>query len=73
LYFWGDVWTLAAWCELRRDFRNFRLDRIDDARVAPERFLTVLSRNVVAARTSAIARLRKCASSDAPCTTARLS
>ena len=38
LYFWGDVWTLAAWCELRQDFRNFRLDRIVDARIAAERF-----------------------------------
>ena len=28
LYFWGNVWTLAAWCELRSDFRSFRLDRI---------------------------------------------
>ena len=28
LYFWGNVWTLAAWCELRNDFRNFRLDRM---------------------------------------------
>jgi len=28
LHFWGTVWTLAAWCELRVDFRNFRLDRI---------------------------------------------
>jgi len=28
LHFWGSVWTLAAWCRLRRDFRNFRLDRI---------------------------------------------
>jgi len=28
LYFWGKVWTLAAWCELRNDFRHFRLDRI---------------------------------------------
>ena len=28
LYFWGDAWTLGAWCELRQDFRNFRLDRI---------------------------------------------
>jgi predicted DNA-binding transcriptional regulator YafY len=28
LHFWGSVWTLAAWCHLRRDFRNFRLDRI---------------------------------------------
>src|SRR2546425_7913319 len=38
LYFWGDAWTLAAWCELRQDFRNFRLDRIVDARIAAERF-----------------------------------
>jgi predicted DNA-binding transcriptional regulator YafY len=28
LYFWGRKWTLAAWCELRVDFRNFRLDRM---------------------------------------------
>jgi predicted DNA-binding transcriptional regulator YafY len=31
LYFWGATWTLAAWCELRQDFRSFRLDRIDSA------------------------------------------
>ena len=29
LWFWGKVWTLVAWCELRNDFRLFRLDRID--------------------------------------------
>tara|TARA_R110000824_G_scaffold374289_1_gene564789 strand:+ start:541 stop:1239 length:699 start_codon:yes stop_codon:yes gene_type:complete len=29
LWFWGKVWTLGAWCELRNDFRVFRLDRID--------------------------------------------
>jgi len=28
LFFWGAVWTLAAWCELRNDYRNFRIDRI---------------------------------------------
>ncbi len=28
LYFWGKVWTLAAWCELREDFRSFRADRL---------------------------------------------
>ena len=28
LEFWGRVWTLAAWCEARRDFRSFRVDRI---------------------------------------------
>jgi predicted DNA-binding transcriptional regulator YafY len=22
------VWTLAAWCELRNNFRSFRLDRM---------------------------------------------
>lgn len=28
MHFWGVVWTLAAWCELRNSFRSFRLDRI---------------------------------------------
>jgi predicted DNA-binding transcriptional regulator YafY len=28
LHFWGERWTLAAWCELRNDFRMFRLDRM---------------------------------------------
>ena len=28
LEFWGKVWTLAAWCEARRGFRGFRVDRI---------------------------------------------
>jgi predicted DNA-binding transcriptional regulator YafY len=41
LYFWGNVWTLVAWCELRNDFRMFRLDRIksieDSGKFRPER------------------------------------
>lgn len=28
LWFWGKVWTLVGWCELRDDFRMFRADRI---------------------------------------------
>ena len=28
LYYWGKVWTLVAWCEMRTDFRIFRVDRI---------------------------------------------
>lgn len=32
LWFWGSVWTLVAWCELREAYRMFRLDRILDAR-----------------------------------------
>src|SRR5690606_899869 len=38
LYFWGSTWTLGAWCELRTDFRNFRLDRIDEAEVLEDTF-----------------------------------
>jgi len=29
--FWGNVWTLAAWCELREDFRMFRVDRVSNS------------------------------------------
>ncbi|MEM7155416.1 MAG: YafY family protein [Myxococcota bacterium] len=32
LYFWGSTWTVGAWCELREDFRNFRIDRISTIR-----------------------------------------
>lgn len=26
--YWGKVWTLSAWCEMREDFRTFRIDRV---------------------------------------------
>lgn len=32
LVYWGYSWALGAWCELRQDFRNFRVDRIVEAR-----------------------------------------
>jgi predicted DNA-binding transcriptional regulator YafY len=38
VYFWGASWTLAAWCDLRTDYRSFRVDRIADLRVEDERF-----------------------------------
>lgn len=38
LYFWGGSWTLAAWCEMRRDFRNFRLDRMAELCVLEKQF-----------------------------------
>lgn len=38
LYFWGMKWSLAAWCELRQDYRNFRPDRIQRLEVTGERF-----------------------------------
>jgi len=38
LFFWGKVWTLGAWCELRDGFRNFRLDRIHRLELMDEKF-----------------------------------
>jgi len=37
-FYWGSVWTLAAWCEARDGFRSFRVDRIDELQVSDERF-----------------------------------
>ncbi len=37
-FYWGKVWTLSAWCELRNDFRGFRIDRIVDLVVLDEQF-----------------------------------
>ena len=28
MYYWGKVWTLVAWCELREAYRAFRVDRM---------------------------------------------
>ena len=36
--YWGRVWTLTGWCELREDFRVFRVDRIADLRFTPDHF-----------------------------------
>ncbi len=38
LLFWGNRWTLVAWCELRVDFRSFRVDRFQTLFVLEERF-----------------------------------
>lgn len=38
LFFWGTVWSLAAWCEMREDFRNFRVDRIAKLAALEEAF-----------------------------------
>jgi len=38
LVFWGRVWTLIAWCELRQDYRMFRLDRIQTLQVTTHQF-----------------------------------
>jgi predicted DNA-binding transcriptional regulator YafY len=38
LWFWGKVWTLVAWCEMRNDFRAFRIDRIASVNPADRTF-----------------------------------
>lgn len=38
LAYFGPVWLLAAWCELRNDFRVFRLDRIEGFHCLDETF-----------------------------------
>lgn len=39
VYFWGKVWTCVGWCELRVDFRHFRLDRMQAFDMKPDRFV----------------------------------
>ncbi len=34
----GPVWLLTTWCELRADFRDFRVDRIEKSETQPGRF-----------------------------------
>ena len=38
LTYWGTTWALGAWCELRQDFRNFRVDRMARAEPLGSRF-----------------------------------
>lgn len=38
LFWWGDVWSLGAWCELRDGFRVFRLDRVGAATMLDDGF-----------------------------------
>ena len=38
LFYWGKVWTLVGWCELRDAFRHFRLDRMIAVKQRSETF-----------------------------------
>ena len=46
MFFWGSVWTIGAWCELRDDFRIFRLARIDSLYVLDENYPQVTGRSL---------------------------
>jgi len=45
-FYWGSVWTLAAWCEARCGFRSFRVDRIEELQVSEERFRDVAGKTL---------------------------
>ena len=36
--YWGGKWTLIAWCQQRHDYRQFRLDRIEQLTVTEQIF-----------------------------------
>jgi predicted DNA-binding transcriptional regulator YafY len=48
LAFWGSAWTLGSWCRLRRDFRNFRPDRIAAFEPSGEVFVETPERGLAA-------------------------
>ncbi len=48
LAFWGGAWTLGAWCRLRKDFRNFRPDRITRFSPSGECFADSAERGLLA-------------------------
>lgn len=37
-FYWGEVWTLGAWCEHRAAFRSFRIDRFERIQTLEQRF-----------------------------------
>lgn len=45
--YYVDVTVIAAWCELRGDFRHFRADRITSAQLLDERFTSESARLTV--------------------------
>ncbi len=46
LFYWGKVWTVVGWCELREDFRNFRLDRMTDCKPSNKHFEIIEGRTL---------------------------
>ena len=48
LYFWGGAWTLASWCDLRQDFRSFRVDRMSQLQMLEQPFPNDPSRSLQA-------------------------
>jgi predicted DNA-binding transcriptional regulator YafY len=48
LLFFNPAWLLTGWCELRQDFRNFRLDRIQGLTSMDDIFADEAGKNLTA-------------------------
>jgi predicted DNA-binding transcriptional regulator YafY len=46
LAFWGKSWSVAGYCELRQDFRNFTAERVTGLTVLDEKFPDVAGRTL---------------------------
>jgi predicted DNA-binding transcriptional regulator YafY len=46
LYFWGNKWTVGAWCELRENFRAFRVDLMKRACLSEASFVPDAQRSL---------------------------
>lgn len=46
LFFWGPNWSLLGWCELRADFRSFRLDRMRELQRTGENYESTAGRTL---------------------------
>lgn len=46
MFFWGERWTLVAWCEVRQDYRNFRFDRAISVEILDEYYPVDAERNL---------------------------
>jgi predicted DNA-binding transcriptional regulator YafY len=46
LFFWSTGWTLGAWCELRQELRNFRIDRMRQVATLAETYVPEPGRSI---------------------------
>lgn len=46
MYYWGKVWTLVAWCELRQAYRAFRVDRMQSINPLDKKYSEIDGRSL---------------------------
>jgi len=46
LFYWGKVWTVVGWCEMRDAFRHFRLDRMATCNLHQQQYTIIAGRSL---------------------------